>query len=192
MDQLASALNDFLSVLKRLGIRHAIGGSLASGVHGVYRATADVDIVAEVRPLDADRVVAELGRDWYADSDTIRRSISAGRSFNLIHIPTSSKIDIFPGTTRFHAVQLERATTESFEYMGTPVACPVATAEDILLANLRWYRDGGEVSERQWSDVLGILAVQTVLDDPYLDSWAGQLGVADLLARARACAKSSC
>jgi hypothetical protein len=191
MDELAGALNEVLAALTRLGVPHAVGGSLASSVRGVYRATADVDIVAGVRPDDAGRLVAELGRAWYGDPDEIRRSIGARRSFNLIHIPTSSKIDIFPRCTPFHEAQLRRATNEAFEYMGSPVECPVATAEDILLAKLRWYRDGGEVSQRQWSDVLGILAVQTALDDAYLDSWAAQLGVTDLLAKARASAADS-
>jgi hypothetical protein len=61
----------------------------------------------------------------------------------------------------------------------------VATAEDTLLAKLDWYRMGGEVSERQWRDVLGILEVQAgSLDLDYLRKWAKQLRVGDLLERA--------
>lgn len=54
-----------------------------------------------------------------------------------------------------------------------------------MLRKLEWYRDGGEVSDRQWADVLGILRLRsTELDRAYLDRWAPQLGVSDLLARA--------
>ena len=61
----------------------------------------------------------------------------------------------------------------------------VATAEDTLLAKLEWYRIGGEVSERQWRDVLGILKVQAGrLDLAYLRRWAIELKVEDLLERA--------
>jgi hypothetical protein len=61
----------------------------------------------------------------------------------------------------------------------------VATAEDTLLAKLDWYRLGGEVSERQWRDVLGILEVQAgSLDLDYLRKWAKELRVSDLLERA--------
>lgn len=61
----------------------------------------------------------------------------------------------------------------------------VASAEDIILAKLVWYRSGGEVSERQWRDVIGILNVQAgKLDFDYLDEWARKLTVIDLLERA--------
>ena len=61
----------------------------------------------------------------------------------------------------------------------------MTTAEDIVLHKLEWYRLGGGVSERQWQDVLGVFRVQgATLDRAYLERWASDLGVADLLARA--------
>jgi hypothetical protein len=61
----------------------------------------------------------------------------------------------------------------------------VASAEDTILAKLEWYRSGGEVSERQWLDVLGVLKVQAGwLDIHYLRNMAAELGVDDLLERA--------
>jgi hypothetical protein len=64
---------------------------------------------------------------------------------------------------------------------------PVKSPEDTLLRKLAWYRLGGEVSERQWNDVLGVLRAQGArLDLAHLHAWGETLGVADLLARALA------
>jgi hypothetical protein len=80
----------------------------------------------------------------------------------------------------FHASQIDRVELQDVHYDGQPVRCPVETAEDILLAKLRWYRQGGEVSERQWTGIHGILAINPELDFAY----DARLGVSGLLARA--------
>lgn len=57
----------------------------------------------------------------------------------------------------------------------------MSAPEDTILAKLRWHRRGGGASERQLSDVLGVLKVQRErLDLEYLREWAGRLGVLDL------------
>ena len=67
---------------------------------------------------------------------------------------------------------------------GESVICPVSTPEDIVLAKLRWYKDGGQVSDRQWSDIGGVIATNPSLDVDYLRLWAGRLQVTDLLEKA--------
>ena len=65
----------------------------------------------------------------------------------------------------------------------------VASASDVLLSKLRWYRLGGEVSDRQWSDVLGVArAQQGRLDLEYLRRWSTEQGTLDLLERVLAAA----
>jgi hypothetical protein len=66
----------------------------------------------------------------------------------------------------------------------------VASPEDTILAKLEWVRRGGETSERQWWDVVGVLRVTAGADRDYLGKWASALGVADLLERAIAAAAS--
>jgi hypothetical protein len=61
----------------------------------------------------------------------------------------------------------------------------VASVEDTVLAKLKWYKSGGEVSERQWRDALGVLQVQGGrLDLNHVRHVAAGLGVQDLLERA--------
>jgi len=184
MTDLAAALSILTATLDRLKLPYAIGGSLASSSRGVWRATNDVDIVAALPEALASQVSATLGSDWYADANAMRDAIRAGRAFNVIHIPTSYKFDLFPATNEFHAIQLQRASRIAVTLPGGTVDCSVTTAEDILLAKLRWYADGGEVSERQWRDIIGILAANRALDFEYINLWAARLGVSRLLTKA--------
>jgi hypothetical protein len=170
--------------LAEIDVAYAIGGSVASSARGVGRTTFDVDIVARIATWQVDPLASVLGKDWYVDAETARQSILSGRCFNIIHMLSGDKFDIFPANGEFHASQLDRALMEPLEMGGEIVECPVATAEDILLAKLQWYRDGGEVSERQWTDIQGILAVNSELDFGYVRSWAARLGVERLLGRA--------
>ena len=58
----------------------------------------------------------------------------------------------------------------------------IATAEDTILAKLQWYEPGGRASERQWSDILGVIKVQASgLDVAYLRTTAERLRLGDLL-----------
>jgi hypothetical protein len=170
--------------LEGLKIPYLIGGSLASSTHGVWRATLDVDILARVVVEQADPLRAALGDGWYVDSEQIRQALAAGRAFNLIHISSMQKFDIFPAVSEFHMSELARARRLEVDYFGDRRVCPVATAEDVLLAKLQWYRAGGEVSERQWIDIAGILAANRNLDFAYLREWAARLGLEPLLRRA--------
>ena len=104
--------------------------------------------------------------------------------FNVIHIPSSWKIDLFPAQTDFHDSEMRRAMPEPLTIDGESVVCPVSTLEDIVLAKLRWYKDGGQVSDRQWSDIGGVIATNPNLDVDYLRLWAGRLQVTDLLEKA--------
>jgi hypothetical protein len=184
MNPLANTISQLASALERMGIPYVIGGSVASSVRGIVRATIDVDVVARIGVGQADGLAAALGPDWYADADQMRDSIVAGRAFNIIYLPFTQKVDVFPATEEFHRSQLERATKVAIPFLGDSAEYPVASAEDILLAKLQWYRMGGEVSERQWSDIAGILAVNSDLDAAYLRTWASRLGVDDLLDKA--------
>lgn len=171
--------------LERIGISYAVGGSLASSVHGVMRSTLDVDIVAGMRLEHIQPLVAALSQEFYADDEMMRDAIEHHSSFNLIHYETAFKVDIFIRKLRaFDQMQLERRRL-SVIATDPEQSVYVVSPEDIILAKLEWYRMGGEVSDRQWRDVLGVLKTRAgELDLDYLRKWAQELKVTDLLERA--------
>lgn len=170
-------------VMDALGIRHTIGGSIASSVAGEPRSTVDIDIVAAVDESHIPALVAALADDFYLDDQALRRAVRERSSANLIHQATQLKVDLFvAGGTPLDQQQLERRQRVD---MGRGRILHLHPPEDILLQKLRWYRRGGEVSDRQWRDILGIVRVQgDRLDLAYLSRNAPVLGVSDLLARA--------
>ena len=180
------------SVLEALQIPYFIGGSLASIVYGEYRATADVDIVADIHMQHATPLVQALRADFFVQLEDIHDamlSVELHRndqryrpSFSLIHLATNFKVDVFLFTGRpFERSQFARRAAQVFAVEPERTAY-VASAEDIVLAKLEWYELGGRVSDRQWRDLLAVLKTQgTALNIAYLRQWAQSLGIADLL-----------
>lgn len=172
-------------VLEELGIPYVIGGSLASTLYGMVRTTQDSDIITEMRPEHIQSFVSSLQDEFFIDEEMIADSIQHNSSFNIIHRETTFKVDIFiPRPRPFQQSQLARAQRQTFE-LGTEISANFASPEDTILSKLEWYRLGGEVSERQWRDILGVLKTRTgELDLSYLQKWAVDLKIADLLKRA--------
>ena len=184
MNEASSGLRLLLAALERLGIRYMIGGSYASSIHGRPRSTMDIDLIVDIRRDQTNALADELGADFYADAQTMDESLRAGRPFNVIHYKSSYKFDLFPLLPApFYRTQFDRRQmSPAGQVDGEDVSYFVATAEDTILAKLAWFRAGGESSERQWSDMLGILSIQgRRLDFGYIRHWAPELGVADLL-----------
>lgn len=174
-----------IAALDSLGIPYLIGGSLASGIYGTYRATAGVDIVADLREEQVDDLVRLLAERFYADAGMMRDAIRHRSSFNLLDLQSGFKVDVFvPHMRAFERSRFARRMLVPLMESGRESAY-VSSAEDTVLAKLEWYRIGGEVSERQWNDVLGILKVKAAdVDQAYLRYWAAQLNLAELLERA--------
>jgi hypothetical protein len=184
---LVAALQPVADALDALGVRYYLAGSVASSAHGIARASLDADIVAALKPDHVDSLVDRLASAYYIPMDRLRLAVSARSSCNLIHLATMFKIDVFVSKDRpFDRQAAERARPQSLDEVPDAARFPVASPEDTVLAKLEWFRLGGETSERQWWDVVGILKVTEDADFTYLRHWAASLGVADLLERALA------
>jgi hypothetical protein len=172
-------------VFEKLSVPYLIGGSLASALYGMVRTTQDADIVAEMRLEHLQPFVTALQDEFFIDDEMIAAAIQRNSSFNIIHRETMFKVDVFiPRPRPFLQSQLARAQRQTFTFE-TEVSAKFASPEDTILAKLEWYRLGGEISERQWRDILGVLKTRAgVLDLSYLRKWAGELKLSDLLERA--------
>ena len=183
-DEITDALRPVLEAFADLCIEYRVGGSVASSTFGRARATLDVDLVANLDRRHVEPLCSALAADYYIDAEAVREAICRQSSFNLIHLATMIKVDVFLlGPGPYDRESFRRGSTES---IGDLVDVAFCTAEDIVLRKLEWYRAGGEISDRQWTDVLGLLQVQAEsLDQDYLTRWARELGLTDLLDRAQ-------
>lgn len=172
-----------VEILDGLSINYILGGSLASSIHGIPRASQDADLVVVLNPPDIEPLIEALKGDFYVDAEAVRDAVEREKSFNIIHLATMFKVDIF-------VRELTSLTEELFSrrqveeiIKGKPVY--VYSPEDIILEKLDWYRRGAGVSDRQWQDILGVIKVQgRRLDLPYLNTRAEKRGLLRLLLQA--------
>ncbi|MFL5732228.1 MAG: hypothetical protein ACJ78Q_03425 [Chloroflexia bacterium] len=183
---IVDVITPVVDALEQLGVAYHIGGSVASSVYGTARSTLDADLVADLKPQQVRPFVEKLEPAYYIDSKMIADAIKRQSSFNVIHMTTTMKVDIFiPKSGPFDRIAFGRARQDTLSESQEARLFYFASPEDVVLRKLEWYKAGGSVSERQWLDVLGVLKVQAqTLDYTHLRRWAEQLGVTDLLDQA--------
>jgi hypothetical protein len=184
LEELVDSLSPVVSTLQKLGIRHYVGGSVASSFHGATRSTMDVDLVCELTEDDISQLIEMIGADFYVSETAAREAVRRKGCFNLIYLPTSFKVDVFVSQGRpFDLESMERA---KMQWLGgkRSVELPIATAEDSIISKLEWYRLSNETSERQWDDVSRLRDLMGEdADRDYLQKAAQSVGVQDLLDR---------
>ncbi len=181
--EIYAALEPVAKAFDELGICYYIGGSVASSVYGMPRATQDVDLITDLKPQHANPLVAKLASAYYIDKEMILSAIDKRACFNLIHLDTMIKIDIFIAKDdAYQKKAFQRRREDTLDEENTSLKFYLLSPEDVILAKLKWFRAGGCVSEQQWRDIQGILKVQEQsLDRKYLLGWAEQLTLDELL-----------
>lgn len=172
--------------LTSVGAEYFVGGSLASSLQGEPRATNDIDFVIALGVGKVNALRDALGEDFEVDTDMLRDAVLHARSANAFYLPVVTKIDFFGrGYEPFDESEFSRR--KPIVVRATGESLVVKSPEDTVLRKLLWFREGGEVSEKQWRDIVSVLRISgDTLDDGYLSAWAGRLRLETLLARARA------
>ena len=162
-------------VAKRLGkanIPYMITGSTAGNFYTVPRMTRDIDLVVELTPDDADRIVEIFGGDFYLDRETMIDAISSRRMFNVIHAESVIKVDfIVRKDSLYRRTEFARRRMIILEDQEIQIVAP----EDLILSKLEWAKDSR--SEFQLTDVKNLLHSVQGLDVDYLAYWAKELEI---------------
>ena len=181
-----AALDPIIQAFEKTGVPYYIGGSIDSSAFGIARATLAVDLVADLTAHTVPTLMRMLKKGYYIDEEMILNAIDKHASFNIIHLETMIKVDIFvPEDAPYQRAVFDRRRKDTLDEVEKANEYNLASAEDVILNKLIWFDKGGRISKRQWRDVLGVLKVQSdALDKEYLLRWATELGVAELLKKA--------
>jgi hypothetical protein len=183
---IVSSIKPLIEIFIKLKIPYYIGGSVASSAFGKARSTLDVDVVAPISLLIVKQLAEDLKGTYYVSENDIRDAVTHNASFNIIHLQTMIKVDVFILKNREYDHQaFERKQENYLDDENQEKIFYLAAPEDVVIYKLEWFKAGDELSERQWNDVIGVLKVQAErLNMPYLLDWAKKLGLHALLEKA--------
>ncbi|MBD3315064.1 MAG: hypothetical protein GF344_04700 [Chitinivibrionales bacterium] len=180
---IVETLAPLVRTLDLLRVAWYIGGSVASSSYGTPRMTMNIDLVADIHAHQIHSFIEHVEHDFLVNRQAVAAAVRDRRSFNLIHKETILKVDIFVCQANLLAEEAMRRRRS--EIMDSRQKIYFASSEDTVLAKLDWYRKGGEVSQKQWEDILGVLQMQRGnLDMAYLRCWSDRQGLLTLLDRA--------
>lgn len=169
---------------ERFQVRYVLGGSMASTSYGEPRSTLDADFAADLNLSHFEAWADEVEKDFYFDREWARTEVASRGSFQLLHRQSLVRIDVFvPAWTGLDLWKWEQR--KRLVLGDEQQSIDVTSAEGIVLQKLLWYESGGRSSDRQWRDVVSVLAHQrTRLDRSALAHWAKQLELEHLLQQA--------
>ena len=178
------ALKAVIEALDAGSIPYMLGGSFASSFYGIPRATFDADLVVQVDTAGTVGLHAALKDSFYADQDEMREAAATRHSFNLIHLETAFKVDIFPlKDDAYSKAAFSRRVKQPILDAGETWIF-IEAPEDVIISKLLWHKLGGEISAKQPADIAGVLKTMAgKLDGAYLRRWTAALDLQPLLSK---------
>ncbi len=162
-------------VLERLQIPYALVGSMASGLYGEGRLTADIDILIDLQPNQIKLLCDQFpSEDYYVSRAAAEEAVRFRKQFNVIHAASGNKVDfMIPSDTEWGRSQLMRRRREQI-FVGEPGF--VAAPEDLILSKMQYYDEGQ--SEKHLRDITGMIrTICDSLDYQNIEQWSTKLGV---------------
>ncbi len=186
MDDALSIALKVAAAIESVGGQYFVGGSLASSLQGEPRSTNDIDMVVSIPIGKLEAFRGALGTDFEVDLDMLREAFAMRSCANIFYLPSVMKVDVFAvGRSDFDLSEFERKRAVPVLRSGETLF--VKSVEDSIVRKLLWFRDGGEVSDRQWRDIVGLLRINgESLDQVYLERWIQALSLGPLFQRAKA------
>lgn len=171
-------LHDFVERIEKLDIPYMLTGSMAMMRYSVYRFTADVDIILELKTQDSRKIIEALEPDYYVPHNAVSRAIFNERMFNVIHRETAFKIDcVIKKSSDFQQSSFERR--EQTDFFGRRIW--IISKDDLIISKLWWAKDSH--SEKQLTDVKNLM--RNGFNVGYVKNWSESLGVLNLFEQCR-------
>ncbi len=170
-------LRHLVRTLEELDLPYAIGGSVAAMAYATYRSTIDIDVLVDLKLADVDRLKARFPEpDYYFDEVAIRKAVEERRQFNILHIPSGMKVDVFLPTGSFTRSQIARGESRP---VFDDIEARISPPEELIVSKLMYYEEGG--SDKHVNDIAAMLAVSSdLIDRERVESLAKEAGVLDL------------
>ena len=170
-------LRTLVEALEELEVPYALGGSVASIAYGEPRSTRDIDVVADMTMEHVDGMATRMPEpDFFLDGTAAREAIGCRRPFNILHVASGMKIDVFPPADELARRQIGRAVRIE---VAPDLRAWFSPPEELIVQKMRYYREGG--SEKHLRDIASMLAISPgEIDREEIDRLAARFGVDDV------------
>jgi len=172
----ADLLKIISSFLENHKIPYMLTGALTVVYYARPRASHDIDFVVEINQSDIKRVAnafKKLSTEYLIQEDDIREGVKKKNMFNVIYLPTFTKLDFWLLTDdSFDKERFKRR--KKVKLLGKTMI--LSTPEDTIIQKLLWHKEAQ--IEKHIVDAAFTYQIQRKrLDKKYLSHWVKELNL---------------